>query len=33
MPIYHYAAITDAEEGLILVNIDTLADGEFRNNC
>ena len=26
-PIYHYAAITDAEEGLILVNVDTLADG------
>jgi hypothetical protein len=32
LPIYHYAAVTDAEEGLILVNIDTLADGEFRNN-
>ena len=32
LPIYHYAAITDAAEGLILVNIDTLADGEFRNN-
>jgi hypothetical protein len=32
LPIYHYAAITDAEEGLILVNVDTLADGEFRNN-
>ena len=24
-PIYNYAFITDAEEGLILVNIDTLA--------
>lgn len=32
LPIYHYAAITDSEEGLILVNVDTFADGEFRNN-
>lgn len=32
LPIYSYAAITDSVEGLILVNIDTLADGEFRNN-
>ncbi|MGN6500097.1 MAG: multiheme c-type cytochrome [Tsuneonella sp.] len=32
LPIYHYAAITDSEEGLILVNIDTMADREFRNN-
>ena len=24
--------VTDAEEGLILVNVDTLADGEPRNN-
>jgi hypothetical protein len=24
--------MTDAEEGLILVNIDTMADGELRNN-
>ncbi|HZZ90941.1 MAG TPA: hypothetical protein VFE23_00155 [Usitatibacter sp.] len=31
-PIYHYAAIADAVEGLILVNVDTLADGEPRNN-
>ena len=31
-PIYSYAAITDAEEGLILVNVETMADGEFRNN-
>ena len=31
-PIYHYAVVTDSEEGLILVNIDTLADGEPRNN-
>lgn len=32
LPIYNYAAITDAEEGLILVDVNTLADGEFRNN-
>jgi hypothetical protein len=32
LPIYDYAAITDSEEGLVLVNIDTFADGEFRNN-
>ena len=32
LPIYNYAAITDAEEGLILVNVNTMADGEFRNN-
>ena len=32
LPIYNYAAISDAEEGLILVNVNTLADGEFRNN-
>ncbi|MCX7071634.1 MAG: hypothetical protein NTW01_11690 [Gammaproteobacteria bacterium] len=32
-PIYHYALITDSEEGLILVDIDTLADGEPRNNA
>jgi hypothetical protein len=31
-PIYRYALITDADEGLILTNVDTLADGEFRNN-
>lgn len=31
-PIYHYAYISDAEEGLILTNVDTLADGEPRNN-
>ncbi|MGE5615770.1 MAG: hypothetical protein ACM3X5_02530, partial [Bacillota bacterium] len=30
--IYHYAAIVDSVEGLILVNVDTLADGEPRNN-
>ena len=31
-PIYRYAVVTDAEEGLILVDVDTLADGEPRNN-
>ena len=31
-PIYSYAFVTDAEEGLILVDVDTLADGEPRNN-
>jgi hypothetical protein len=31
-PIYSYAFVTDAEEGLIAVNIDTLIDGEPRNN-
>ncbi|MBC2664081.1 hypothetical protein H7F51_00965 [Novosphingobium flavum] len=32
LPIYSYAAVTDAVEGLIMVNVDTLADGELRNN-
>jgi hypothetical protein len=31
-PIYNYAFITDAKEGLILTNVNTLADGEPRNN-
>ncbi|WP_426166981.1 multiheme c-type cytochrome [Sandarakinorhabdus sp. DWP1-3-1] len=31
-PLYRYAVITDAEEGLILTDIDTLNDGEPRNN-
>ncbi|MEO1251848.1 MAG: hypothetical protein AAFW81_05825 [Pseudomonadota bacterium] len=31
-PIYSYAVITDAEEGLILTDVTTLADGEPRNN-
>jgi hypothetical protein len=31
-PIYHYAFVSDAQEGLIVVNVDTLADGEPRNN-
>jgi len=32
LPIYNFAVITDAVEGLVLVDINTLADGEFRNN-
>ena len=31
-PIYNYAVITDSEEGLILVDINTFADAEPRNN-
>ena len=31
-PIYRYAYITDAAEGLILTNVDTLQDQEPRNN-
>jgi len=31
-PLYNYAYITDAKEGLILTDINTLADGEPRNN-
>jgi hypothetical protein len=31
-PLYNYAYITDAEEGLILTNVNTLADQEPRNN-
>jgi hypothetical protein len=31
-PIYSYAVVTDAVEGLILVNVETFADGEARNN-
>ena len=31
-PIYNYAVVTDAVEGLILVDVNTLVDGEFRNN-
>jgi hypothetical protein len=30
--IYRYAVVADAEEGLILVDVETLADGEPRNN-
>jgi hypothetical protein len=31
-PVYRYAAITDAQEGLILTNIVTMSDFEPRNN-
>jgi hypothetical protein len=31
-PLYHYAVVTDADEGLILVNVDTPSDGDPRNN-
>ena len=31
-PIYNYALITDAKEGLILTDVNTLQDGEARNN-
>jgi hypothetical protein len=31
-PIYNYALVTDSVEGLILTNVNTLADGEPRNN-
>jgi hypothetical protein len=30
--IYRYAVVTDSIEGLVLVDVDTLADGEPRNN-
>lgn len=30
--IYHYAFITDSEEGLIVVNVDTMADRDRTNN-
>jgi hypothetical protein len=31
-PMYDYAYITDAREGLILTNVNTLVDGDPRNN-
>ncbi|HEX8573186.1 MAG TPA: hypothetical protein VF759_10600 [Allosphingosinicella sp.] len=31
-PLYRYAIVTDSEEGLILVDVETLADREPRNN-
>ena len=31
-PIYRFALVTDAREGLILIDAETLADGEPRNN-
>ncbi len=30
--IYNYAVVTDSEEGMYLVNVNTMADGEPRNN-
>lgn len=32
LPIYNYALITDTEEGLILVDVNTLVDGDPLNN-
>jgi hypothetical protein len=31
-PIYNYALVTDSIEGLVLFNVNTLVDGELRNN-
>ncbi|MDF1780299.1 MAG: hypothetical protein P1U67_03285 [Alcanivoracaceae bacterium] len=31
-PIFNYALITDEQDGLVLVDVNTFADGEFRNN-
>ncbi|HEV8630020.1 MAG TPA: hypothetical protein VGV61_06855, partial [Thermoanaerobaculia bacterium] len=31
-PIYHYAVVADRIEGLVLVNVDTLSDGDPENN-
>jgi hypothetical protein len=31
-PLYRYAVVTDSEEGLILVDVDTFADRDPRNN-
>ncbi len=31
-PIYNYAVITDRQEGLILTNVNTFADGDLHNN-
>jgi hypothetical protein len=31
-PLYRYAIVTDSEEGLILIDVETLADREPRNN-
>ena len=31
-PIYNYAYVSDAQEGLIAIDVNTLADGEARNN-
>ena len=32
LPIYNYAVVTDRTEGLILVDINSMTDGEPRNN-
>src|SRR5260221_12836906 len=32
LEVYRYDFVTDGVEGLILVDLDTLLDGEFRNN-
>ncbi|WP_293898531.1 hypothetical protein [Phenylobacterium sp.] len=32
LPIYSYAVVTDSEEGLILINVNRLTDGDPRNN-
>nr|WP_157674587.1 hypothetical protein [Erythrobacter sp. HL-111] len=32
LAVYDYAVVTDAVEGLVLVDVNTLADGDFRNN-
>jgi|CXWL01.1.fsa_nt_gi hypothetical protein len=31
-PIYHYAFVADRQEGLVMVNVDTLTDGDPLNN-
>ncbi|HEV2867137.1 MAG TPA: hypothetical protein VGX37_11555 [Allosphingosinicella sp.] len=31
-PIYNYAVVTDSEEGLFLVNVNTMSNGEPRDN-
>ena len=31
-PLYSYAVVTDSEEGLFLVNVETMSDGDPRNN-
>jgi len=31
-PIYHYAFVSDREEGLVLINVDTLTDADPENN-
>ncbi len=31
-PLYHYAYVSDFKEGLVIINVDTLADGNPDNN-